>query len=251
MDKPKIAILTFCVGADYKRAMEPGLQSKRTYAAKHGYAFHEGGEDVWDRTRPIPWSKFNFILKYLDEYDYIFWSDADAIILNQDLLLETQVLPLLPAGKDLLWTKDACDNLNNGHLLIRGRTPWIRDFFRRAYEQHDLIHHMWWDNAAMMKLFLSIPSDAAKIETCHDHWLFNAYLFGSKNSASDPTTRLYKHDDFLLHFAGVYDIWNIHRMMLYVQKQAAEKKPLDLGMLDVWRMNPPLNKTQAIESLPS
>ena len=70
--KPKIAILTFCVGADYKKCMEPGLASKRAYAEKHGYDFLTGGEDVWDRTRPIPWSKFNFIRKYIDDYDYLF-----------------------------------------------------------------------------------------------------------------------------------------------------------------------------------
>ena len=43
----RIAILTFCVGADYKKAMEPGLASKRAYAKKHGYTFHEGGEEIW------------------------------------------------------------------------------------------------------------------------------------------------------------------------------------------------------------
>ena len=84
--KPKIAILTFCVGADYKKAVEPGLQSKRDYARKHGYECHIGGEDCWDRRRPIPWSKFNFIQKYLFEYDYLFVSDADVIIMNPDLL---------------------------------------------------------------------------------------------------------------------------------------------------------------------
>ena len=67
--------------------MEPGLASKRAYAEKHGYDFITGGEDVWDRSRPIPWSKFNFIRKYIDAYDYIFWSDADAIILNTSLRL--------------------------------------------------------------------------------------------------------------------------------------------------------------------
>jgi hypothetical protein len=63
----QIAILTFCVGADYKKAMEPGLQSKREYAKRHGYAFHTDGEDVWDRDMPIPWSKFHFILKYFND----------------------------------------------------------------------------------------------------------------------------------------------------------------------------------------
>jgi hypothetical protein len=247
--KPKIAILTFCVGADYKKAMEPGLESKRTYAARHGYDFHTGGEEVWDRSRPIPWSKFNFILKYLDHYDYLFWSDADAIILNQAQPLETQVLPLLPASKDILWTFDACAHYNNGHLLVRGRSAWVRDYFNRCLERRELTYHIWWDNAAMIHLFESNPADKVRIETCHEHWKFNSYVFGPKDSADDPSTRLYRPGDFLIHFAGVYDPWNIYRMMKYVQRQHTKGEPLDTALLNSWRKTPPVNATTADESL--
>jgi hypothetical protein len=246
---PRIAILTFCVGADYKKAMEPGLQSKREYAKQHGYAFHEGGDDVWDRTRPIPWSKFKFIEKFLDDYDYLFWSDADAILLNHTLRLEDHVLPLLPADKDLLWSFDACNHYNNGHLLIRGKSAWVRDYFRRAYAQTDLLYHIWWDNAAMIRLFDTNPTDKSKMETCRDHWLFNAYVFGSNNKATSPSDRLYRPGDFLIHFAGVYDPWNIYRMMMYVRGQAAKGAPLDPALLEAWRVSPPSSKSAADASL--
>lgn len=249
--KPKIAILTFCVGADYTKAMEPGLASKRAYAARHGYAFHTGGDDVWDHSRPIPWSKFNFILKYLDEYDYLFWSDADAIILDQSKPLETQVLPLLPADKDILWTFDACNHYNNGHLLVRGRSVWVRDYFKRCLTCKDLTYHIWWDNAAMISLFEANPSDKARIETCREHWKFNSYVFGPKDSAVDHSTRLYQPGDFLIHFAGVYDAWNIYRMMRYVERQHGKGAPLDTTLLDAWRRSPPINKAVADASLPA
>lgn len=248
MEKPRIAILTFCVGADYKKAMEPGLASKRAYAAKHGYAFHEGGEEIWDREKPIPWSKYNFIRKYLDEYDFLFWSDADAIILRQDLPLETHVLPLLPATKDLLWTFDACAHYNNGHMLIRGRSAWARDFFNRAYDQTQFLYHIWWDNAAMIHLFETRPDDAAHIETCKEHWLFNAYVFGPRDTADDNSTRLYRPGDFLIHFAGVYEPWNIYRMMRYVADAASRSEPLDPRRLNEWRKTPPTQKA-AVDSL--
>jgi hypothetical protein len=249
MSKPNIAILTFCVGADYKKAMEPGLASKRAYAAKHGYDFHEGGEDVWDRSRPIPWSKFNFIRKHLNDYDYIFWSDADAIILNQDIRLETQVVPLLPTGKDMIWNYDACGHYNNGHVLYRGRSAWVSNFLKRAYQQTDLLYHIWWDNAAMIKLFESNKSDSDMIETCKSHWLFNSYVFGPKDTADDPATRLYAPGDFLIHFAGVYDPWNIYRMMKYALFCATTGKQPDPVILDAWRKSPAYTQAQAISSL--
>jgi len=243
----KIAILTFCVGADYKKAVELGLQSKRDYALKHGYDCHIGGEDCWDRSRPIPWSKFNFIQKYLFEYDYLFVSDADVIIMNPDLALETQVLPLLPKDKELLWTFDACRHYNNGHMLIRGKSQWAKDFFKRAYAQTDLLHHIWWDNAAMIKLYEGNPGDKAQIETCHDHWIFNSYLFGPTDDATDTTTRLYKPGDFLIHLAGVYDPWNMYRFMKYVSHV---KVPNPI-LLNKWRKDLLASKEAADLSLQS
>jgi hypothetical protein len=244
-----IAILTFCVGGDYKRSMEPGLASKRAYAAKHGYALHIGGEDVWDRSRPIPWSKFNFINKYLDDYDYLFWSDADAILLEHDVRLETLLLPLLPPHKDILWTLDACNHYNNGHLFIRGKSAWVKDYFKRCYAMTDLLHHIWWDNAAMIYQFENNPSDREKMETCKDHWKFNAYVFGPSGHATDTSTRLYIPGDFLIHFAGVYDSFNIHRMMIYVESQRKKNLPLDRELLDRWRRTPPLTLEDAKQSL--
>jgi hypothetical protein len=249
MSKPRIAMLTFCVGADYKKAMEPGLASKRAYATKHGYDFHTDGEDVWDHSRPIPWSKFHFILKYLDDYDYIFWSDADVIILNPSLPLEKQVLPLLPADKDILWTFDACNHYNNGHLLIRGRSSWVKDYFKRCLECKDLTYHIWWDNAAMIHLFESNPDDRARIETCKDHWRFNAYLFGVKDTADDSSTRLYKPGDFLVHLAGVYEPWNIYRYMKYLQQCSERGTAPDIVVLNSWRRSAPYTKELADTSL--
>jgi hypothetical protein len=243
--EPRIAILTFAVGADYKRAMEPGMASKRAYAARHGYTFLEGGEDVWDRKKPIPWSKIRFILKYLDDYDYLFWSDGDVILTNPSIRLEDLLFPLLPAGKDMLWCRDACGNLNNGNVLFRGRSAWARSYLERAYAQEDLTHHIWWDNAAFIRLFEMNADDRNHIETCQNPRLFNAYLFDRNNGTEDPA--LYKPGDFLVHFAGVYDSLNIHRCMLYIGRCAAAGVAPDKTLLTTWRQTPPMNRVQSVE----
>lgn len=240
----KIAILTFAVGGDYKRAMEPGMASKRAYASRHGYDFIEGGDDVWDRKRPIPWSKIRFILKYLDQYDFLFWSDGDVILTNPDIKLEDHVLPLLPEGKDMLWCRDACQNLNNGNVLFRGHSAWARDFLERCYQQDDLLHHIWWDNAAFCRLYEN-PSDKAMIETCEDPARFNSYLFSRNDLAEEAGVRLYKPGDFLVHFAGVYDAWNIHRFMLYIRDCVAKGIAPNPDTLVAWRKSPPLDKEHA------
>ena len=245
--KPKIAIVTMVIGADYTKAMEPGLNTKREYAKRHAYDLHIGGKEVWDRTRPIPWSKLRYILNFIDNYDYIFWSDADVIITNQEIDIETAIIPLLPPNKDLLWTRDVVGNLNSGNMLLRGRSAWLKEFIARTYEQIDLINHIWWENAAMVRLYEKNPTDTKMIETINNHALFNAYLFGPKNLATDPSVRLFQPGDFLLHFAGVADQWNIYRMMRYMLHCLKTGTPHNTKLLDTWYSTP--IKTQQVADL--
>jgi hypothetical protein len=195
------------------------------------------------------WSKIRFIQKYLNDYDYVFWSDGDAIITNPSLRLEDHVIPLLPDGKDMLWCIDACGNLNNGHLLFRGKSAWAMDFLERCYAQTDLLSHIWWDNAAFIRLFETVAGDKARIETIADPSRFNSYIFSRTNRADDTSVRLFRPGDFLIHFAGVYEPWNIHRFMLYAQRCLELGKSMDTDLLNRWRDNPPLNRSQAVEDV--
>jgi hypothetical protein len=194
-------ILTLAIGKDFCEALGPALESKRVYAKRHGYTYIQAGEEFWDRERPIAWSKVWFVIKTLADFPdgtLFFLSDADVLITNPDLRLEENVLPLLPENKDLLMTIDACGHLNSGNMLMRN-SPWLRDWWRRVGEQKDLLYHIWWENAAMIRLLETVPNDLGKTEITSEHWRFNAYLRGL------PKERLWTPDCFLVHFAGVYD----------------------------------------------
>jgi hypothetical protein len=223
----KIAVITFLVGPDYKRWMEPGLASKREWCKKQGYDFHCGGDSIWDRSRPIPWSKLLYLQQFLKDYDYLFVSDADVLITNPDIKIEDAILPQL-GDKDLLWTMDACDHLNSGNMLLRcSAREWLKEYFAEVWNQEDLIHHIWWENAAMIKV-LETSDHTRHVATCKDHWLFNAYLFGPTGKAIDPPRRLWQTGDLLIHFAGVYRGPKIHAMMKYI----SETKEIDRGHLE-------------------
>jgi hypothetical protein len=197
-----VVIVTLAIGADFRKSLAPALASKRVYAERHGYQYIEGGEEVWNREKPIPWSKVAFVLGILSripDSELVFLSDADVMITNPELRLEDQVVPLLPAEKDLLMTIDACGHLNSGNMLMRN-SAWLRDWWRRVGEQTDLTYHIWWENAAMIRLLETVPGDLAKTETTAESWRFNAYLRGL------PGQRLWEPGCFLVHFAGVYDL---------------------------------------------
>jgi hypothetical protein len=219
--KPRIAILTFVVGADYKRDLAACLQSKRNYAARHGYTYIEGGEEFWDRDRPIAWSKVPFWLRILRtraaDFDYFWISDADVLITNPDLRLEDHVLPLLPNGKSLLWNHDACKNLNSGNMIFRSSdAPWLIQFFESVWNYTKDLYHIWFENYAMVELWTHSADVRSHIESTKKHWHFNAYLGGRRGE------RLWQPGDFLVHFAGVYDT---KKMIALSAEITAGRKP--------------------------
>jgi len=196
-----ITILTLVIGADYRRKLAECLESKAAYATKHGYTYIQGDETYWDRDRPIAWSKVPFILdqlKKLPEGAIVWLSDADVLITNPELRLEDQALPIWQTDKDFLMTLDSCGHINSGNIFFRN-TEWTRSYWSRVWEQTDCLYHIWWENAAMIKLYQTVPTDNAKIQITKEHKRFNAFLRGLEG---EP---LWEPGDFLVHFAGVYD----------------------------------------------
>ena len=194
-------ILTLAIGKDYCKGLEKALASKKAYAEKQRYTYIQGDESSWDRERPISWSKVPFLLSHLNKLpdgEIVWLSDADVYITNMDTRLEQHVLPLLPSEKDMLMPYDACGHVNAGNIFMRN-TPRLRDFWKRVYEQTDVIYHIWWENAGILKLMESNPSDREMIEVTPEHKRFNAYVMGLKGQP------LWEKGDFLVHFAGVYD----------------------------------------------
>lgn len=207
-------ILTLAIGTDFRASLARALHSKREYAALHGYTYIQGGEEFWDRERPIPWSKVAFVLDVLENIqdgELVFLSDADVVITNPALRLEEQVCPLLPSNKDLLMTIDACGHLNSGNMLMRN-SAWLRDWWRRVDMQRDLTYHIWWENAAMIRLLETVPEDLARTEITAEHIRFNAYLQGL------PGQPLWSPGCFLVHFAGVYNLEKMEEMQEMVLK---------------------------------
>lgn len=207
-------ILTLAIGADYRRSLEKALASKASYAKKHGYVYVQGNESDWDRERPISWSKIPFLLKHLATFPegaLVWLSDADVLITNPNYKIEDHIAPLLSSSKDLLMTFDSCGHVNAGNILMRN-TSWVRDFWKRVYQQTDCIYHIWWENAGILKLMEANESDRQRIEITRDCKRFNAYLMGL------PNAPLWEPGDFLVHFAGVYDIQKMKSLIDHIQE---------------------------------
>lgn len=210
----RILVLTLCIGEDYRRSLVNCLKSKEEYCKKQSYDYVLGGEEWWDRTRPISWSKIKFLLHYLRTnsscYDLIFMSDADVLITNYDIRLEDVINEVFPANKLFLLSEDACGNWNSGNIMVRPG-DWTIDFLERVWARTDDIYHIWWESKAIQDILMESLADKEKAEISKKHWLFNAYLRGL------PEQRLWNPGDFLVHFAGVYDPKKIGELTAQIQ----------------------------------
>ena len=204
-------LLTLAIGEDFRKSLTKALDSKKEYCKKRGYEYILGDEKFWDREKPIPWSKIPFLLDVLknsSDGEFIFMSDADVYITNMDFEIEKSIVTLLPENKDLLMTIDSCGHINDGNILIRN-SEWSRGFWKRVYEQTDLLYHPWWENAAVIKLLELNKDDLNKTEITNNCRLFNAYIQGLQGMP------LWQPGDFLVHFAGIYDV---RRMNYYIKE---------------------------------
>jgi len=86
-NKIKIGVCFMSIGDKYKNITYWSRQNKISYCNKHDYDFIED-ESVYNPNKPIPWTKIPLILKYINNYDYIAWIDADILIMNLNTKIE-------------------------------------------------------------------------------------------------------------------------------------------------------------------
>ncbi|KAK3681525.1 hypothetical protein LTR37_020868 [Vermiconidia calcicola] len=171
----------------------------------HGYRLHVLRQQLMDDV----WSKPAYILGLLlremakpesERLDWLFWADADTVILNPNIPIETFLPP--PGDFDdiyLMYSND-WNGLNNGVFPIRVN-QWAVHLFSaivsyRHFKPEDPL--VFRDQSAMNSL-MQEPEFAKHIVQAPQRW-FNAYQ-GEHNETLQPFQ--IRRGDLLVHFAGV------------------------------------------------
>ena len=190
----KIGICTLSIGEKYKNMTKWTTVNKRNYCTRHGYEFIDD-ENIWDRSKPIPWSKILLMLKYLDEFDYLVWIDADILITNMDIKIET-FIERYP-GYDQITGSDW--KMQNTGVWIIKNTDFSKRFLKEVWnnvydEKSDpKERYMNWEQGSVINLMdRNILDCKSKIKVTHPEEM-NSYWFN------------YFPGHFVLHFAGVRD----------------------------------------------
>ncbi len=204
----KILLLSLADGsfADIGAISSP---NKQRYADRRGYDFL-CVDYVRDSNRSASWNKILWLEKLLPEYDWVFWTDADSLIMNGEIRLEDVIGD---SSHDLIFTKDE-NGLNAGQFLIRNCcwSLWLLD---SIWDQTQFLDHPWSEQAALMYVLREM-SEAHRIE--HVRFLpsknvMNAYV---NHYRSD-----YQPGDFIVHFVGMGQYHeHLRRLMLEWQAKA-------------------------------
>lgn len=175
---------------------EFSVPNKVAYCKKHGYGLVIE-TDGFDRSRPPAWSKILFVKRHLHDHEWVFWSDADSMILNDAVRLET----FLDADFDLIVGREDVGVghavVNVGAFFIR-RSEWSLAFFDRLYAQESFAQHPHADNGALIELLGT--EDLSEHIKIVPQRRFNSYATN------------FAPGDFLLHLPGMTEEERVRRM---------------------------------------
>jgi nucleotide-diphospho-sugar transferase len=153
--KPTVCLVTAYDQA-YAACAALTVPRMRAFSTLHGYELRALRREAC--ARPGGWIKIEPILEALeDDFDFVFWMDADALIIRRDVDVRTAAID----GADLMMVWHGPDtaellepnfipHFNSGVMLIRS-SDWSREFFARVWETGQL-PHTWRDQAAMLRL---------------------------------------------------------------------------------------------------
>ncbi|XP_072960271.1 probable alpha-1,6-mannosyltransferase MNN10 [Typha angustifolia] len=232
--RPRIAIVSFSDDREvlaasrgggrprrsFRGVMETVEGNKRAYAAGMGYDFIDA-RGLVDRSRPPNWSKILAVRSHLPYYDWVFWNDADTVVMNPAVELENILIAVIGhsdfhASPDLVVTEDF-NGVNSGVFFVR-RSSWSESFLDTWWNLTSFIRFdstKSGDNAAMEHLIGRLPPEESRVHVgvAPMQCLFNSYpWFPTWKSVYrlifSPWTTwqgAYSDGDFMVHLAGLDD----------------------------------------------
>lgn len=208
LEKASIAVVTSSfIYPD--SCMEPSAalaaENKRQYAISHNYAFvarstEFAQQEIRAVKRRTVWGKIDAVQKVLPKYDWLFWMDMDAVIMNPDKTVQGILDELRATYKegarafekniDLVIAKPTKDKMINAGVFFMRNTPWAQKFLNDVQKSKE-----WYTQApsyeqgAMWDL-IQLPGYKERV-----------LLLDNDDHTFNTLPKRYRPGDFIVHFA--------------------------------------------------
>lgn len=205
-NKPNIAMVTL-FDENYTNLANIAVPNHIEYAAKHGYDYVYFDQTI-DNSRPPQWSKVKAVEYLLNEYDWVWWIDVDALIINSDKKLEDIINP----AYDMIFTANKYSVLSNGSSFYKS-SRLTKSFLKECYTlERDILRNVNiqvfdHEQQPMRELYLNVPEYRNKIQLVHER-VCNSFWYTDNQSALDAypswneEDSIYQDGDFVVNFCG-------------------------------------------------
>lgn len=112
------------------------IDNKLQYSTVQRYPFYYYHSHLTAPDRSPTWAKIQVLQSYLADYEWLFWIDVDAFVMNMDVTLESIIDVALEVNPnaDIILTND-WNGLNNGVFFIRN-CPWAHGFLQEVWDSY-------------------------------------------------------------------------------------------------------------------
>ncbi|KAG0169119.1 hypothetical protein DFQ30_003938 [Apophysomyces sp. BC1015] len=206
MESPSVAVVTSSYL--YDTCMEPSATAaatnKRDYAQRHGYAFvarsAEFAQQVLHNNRKAVWGKIDVVQKVLPKYEWVFWLDMDAVVMDQTKSIQDLLSTLrsqfvdgrdeFERSIDLVIARPSPDKMINAGVFLMRNSVWANNFLRDL-QNLDEWHTQgpFYEQGAMWQL-LNQPNNRKHV-----------LLLDKDNHTFNTLPKFYRPGNFVLHLA--------------------------------------------------
>jgi hypothetical protein len=122
----------------------PALEA---YAARFGYDLLVLQHRIAPE-RPAAWDKIALLRELVDDYAFVCWIDADALVLDA----APDIATACRAGRFVHLVEHRIDDqrVPNSGVVALTDASRARRFLDSVWSRRQYIHHRWWENAAML-----------------------------------------------------------------------------------------------------
>ncbi|CAG8648900.1 5187_t:CDS:2, partial [Paraglomus brasilianum] len=202
ISKPSVVVLTssfvytdLCMLA----AAPISADNKRLYAKRHGYSFVARSMEFAQQGylgRKTVWGKIDAVEKVLPLYDWLFWLDMDAVVINfstsiESLLkkFEKQLGKREFEKKHLIVAKPVGDSTINAGVFLLRNSDWSKRFLREVQMFKSQYRGKFYEQAAMWKVMIK------------PEWQEGALLLDEDDHTFNTFPSRYMPGDFVVHYA--------------------------------------------------
>jgi len=160
-------------GPSFKTIGEITRQSKEEYCKIHGYDFYLKDKD-FDKSWTPRSERINILINNIDNYDWIWYLDTDAMIMNQTIKIDY----LIDDNYDVILSRTPNEQLidiNDGSMLIK-RSEWSKNFLNHINDIVKKSSHSWPCQQAIIDYVnITHPEEAKKHIKIVPLRFFNSY----------------------------------------------------------------------------